>query len=68
MVKNPCPADGNSKREEIKQLIATLCKTYPHLKDYMLSALQNTAQYGLWDQKQAGGAPVPPSEEPHREG
>ena len=68
VVKNPCPADGNSKREEIKQLIATLCKTYPHLKDYMLSALQNTAQYGLWDQKQAGGAPVPPSEEPHREG
>lgn len=54
VVKNPCPADGNSKREEIKQLIATLCKTYPHLKDYMLSALQNTAQYGLWDQKQAG--------------
>ena len=68
VVKNPCPADGNSKREEIKQLIATLCKTYPHLKDYMLSALQNTAQYGLWDQNQAGGAPVPPSEEPHREG
>ena len=54
VVKNPCPADGNSKREEIKQLIATLCKTYPYLKDYMLSALQNTAQYGLWDQKQAG--------------
>lgn len=54
VVKNPCLADGNSKREEIKQLIATLCKTYPHLKDYMLSALQNTAQYGLWDQKQAG--------------
>ena len=57
VVKNPCPADGNSKREEIKALIASLCKTYPHLKDYMLSALQNTAQYGLWDQKQTGGAP-----------
>ena len=58
VVKNPCPADGNSKREEIKALIASLCKTYPHLKDYMLSALQNTAQYGLWDQRQAGGAPA----------
>jgi len=53
-VKNPCPADGNSKREEIKQLIATLCKTYPHLKDYMLAALQNTDQYGLWDTVQTG--------------
>ena len=63
VVKNPCPADGNSKREEIKALIASLCKTYPNLKDYMLSALQNTAQYGLWDQKQAGGAPAPETKE-----
>ena len=63
VVKNPCPADGNSKREEIKSLIASLCKTYPNLKDYMLSALQNTAQYGLWDQKQAGGAPAPETKE-----
>ena len=63
VVKNPCPADGNSKREEIKALIASLCKTYPHLKDYMLSALQNTAQYGLWDQKQAGGAPAQETKE-----
>ena len=54
VVHNPCPADGNSKREEIKELIRTLSKTYPHLKDYMLSALQNTDQYGLWDIKQAG--------------
>ncbi len=54
VVHNPCPADGNSKREEIKELIRTLSKTYPHLKDYMLSALQNTDQYGLWDVKQAG--------------
>ena len=67
VVKNPCPADGNSKREEIKELIASLCNTYPHLKDYMLSALQNTAQYGLWDQKQAGGAPAVPPQQPDKE-
>lgn len=54
LVKNPCPQDGHSKREEIKGLIATLTKTYPHLKDYMLSALQNTQQYGLWDVKKVG--------------
>ena len=53
-VTNPCPADGHSKREEIKQLIATLGKTYPHIKDYMLSALRNTDQYGLWDIVQSG--------------
>ena len=54
VVHNPCPADGHSKREEMKQLIRTLSKDYPHLKDYMLSALQNNNQYGLWDKKQTG--------------
>ena len=54
LVKNPCPADGHSKREEIKQLIRTLSKDYPQIKDYMLSALRNTDQYGLWDIVQAG--------------
>lgn len=60
VVKNPCPADGHTRREEIKELIKTLSKTYPQLKDYMLSALQNKEQYGLWDQKQVG-RPVEPS-------
>ena len=55
IVKNPCPADGHSKREEIKDLIRTLSKDYPNLKDYMLSALRNTDQYGLWDKKLVGG-------------
>ncbi len=54
LVKNPCPADGHSKREEIKQLIRTLSKDYPQIKDYMLAALRNTDQYGLWDIKKAG--------------
>lgn len=54
LVRNPCPADGHSKREEVKQLLATLSKTYPHLKDYLLAALKNTQQYGLWDIKKAG--------------
>ena len=54
VVKNPCPMDGHSQREEIKLLIASMCKTYPHLKDSMLSALKNSAQYGLWDEKKAG--------------
>jgi len=54
IVHNPCPADGHSKREEMKQLIRTLSKDYPHIKDYMLSALQNKQQYGLWDLKQTG--------------
>ena len=55
VVKNPCPADGHSKREEIKELIRTLSKDYPQVKDYMIAALRNTEQYGLWDKKLVGG-------------
>ena len=31
-----------------------MSKSYPHLKDYMLAALRNTEQYGLWDIVQSG--------------
>ena len=55
VVKNPCPADGHSKREEIKSLIRTLSRDYPQIKDYMIAALRNTDQYGLWDKKLVGG-------------
>lgn len=49
VVHNPCPANGNTKRQEMKELLATLCKTYPDLKERMLHALQDKEQYGLWD-------------------
>ena len=55
VIKNPCPADGHSKREEIKELIRTLSRDYPQVKDYMIAALRNTEQYGLWDKKLVGG-------------
>ena len=46
---NPCPANGHTKRQEMKELLATLSKTYPDVKEMMLSALQNEKQYGLWE-------------------
>ncbi len=49
VVKNPCPADGSTEREEAKALLDELCKKYPNARELMLSALRNTAQYGLWD-------------------
>ena len=54
VVTNPCPADGHTKREEMKELLKTLSRTYPRLREYMLMALQNTEQYGLWDKKIVG--------------
>ncbi len=49
IVHNPCPANGNTKRQEMKELLASLTKTYPHFKERMLHALQDKEQYGLWD-------------------
>ena len=54
VLKNPCPANGHTKREEMKELLAFLCKRYPNLKESMLSALKNEAQYGLWNRSGPG--------------
>ena len=48
VLENPCPANGHTKRQEMKELLATLCRRYPNAKEMMLSALQNDRQYGLW--------------------
>ncbi len=40
-VKNPCPADRHTKREEIKQLIKQLNNQYPSLKKRLFRAIQN---------------------------
>lgn len=49
VVKSPCPADGETRREEMKQLLDELCRRYPNARDQMLSALLNQDQYGLWN-------------------
>ena len=54
VVKNPCPADGHTARQEVKELLRTLTRQYPNLRTLMLSALRNREQYGLWDKKIAG--------------
>ncbi len=40
VVENRCPVDKNTKREEIKQLVYTLSKTYPDLKERIFGAMQ----------------------------
>jgi tRNA 2-thiocytidine biosynthesis protein TtcA len=48
VVKNPCPANGNTKRQEMKDLMKEMTSRYPQFKDYMLRALQDDEGYGLW--------------------
>ena len=40
VVHNPCPADGYTKRQEVKELIASLEVRYPKLKEHVFSSMQ----------------------------
>ena len=40
VVENRCPIDKSTKREEVKQLVFDLSKTYPELKERVFGAMQ----------------------------
>ena len=51
VVKSPCPADGYTKRQDMKELLDYICRRIPNAREQMLSALRNRDQYGLWDDR-----------------
>lgn len=51
VVPKNCPADGNTKREEIKQLIKTIKKQIPKSEERLLHAIQNRENFNLWFDK-----------------
>ena len=40
VVENPCPANGYTRRQEVKELLMELSKKYPRLKNYTFGAMQ----------------------------
>ena len=52
VVHNTCPLDGHSRRQEVKELLANLEKTYPDVKQKLFGAMQRYPLYGWRD----GGA------------
>lgn len=48
VVHNPCPANGASRRQEVKELIASLEQRYPGLRQKLFGAVQRYPLYG-WD-------------------
>lgn len=48
VVKNPCPVDGYTKREYIKQLIKTLGAESPGLRERLFHAIQSSSLKG-WE-------------------
>lgn len=50
IVKNPCLVDGNTKRQETKELLARLSKDYDHLQEKVFGAIQRSDLKG-WKQE-----------------
>lgn len=48
IVESTCPANGYTKRQEMKELLDHICRSIPNARQYMLHALQDSDQYGLW--------------------
>ena len=53
VVQNPCPANGETRRQEIKELLESLSARYPDLKQKLFGAMQRYPLYG-WDTENAG--------------
>ncbi|WP_125153365.1 ATP-binding protein [Clostridium rectalis] len=49
IIENPCPANGFTKRQYIKDLLYSLEKDIPGLKNHLLTSLTNTTQLSIWD-------------------
>lgn len=48
-VKNPCPQDGDSKRQKVRSLVARLSEMDPKIKSNIFAALSNIRQDYLLD-------------------
>ena len=49
IVESPCPIDGKTARQDVKELIAELSQKFPDLNERLLHALDTTETYNLWD-------------------
>ncbi len=51
VIKNLCPADGNTKRQYVKDLIRSISKDHPEAKERMYNAIINGKIYDWPDKK-----------------
>ncbi|MGM9988510.1 MAG: tRNA 2-thiocytidine biosynthesis TtcA family protein [Bacillaceae bacterium] len=48
IIKNPCPYDGHTTRQKMKELILSLTNENPNFKKNLFHALTNPQQVNLW--------------------
>ena len=51
VIKNPCPADGKTKRQEIKEYINEMNAKIPGFKKNIFGSLTNSEQMFIWDKE-----------------
>jgi tRNA(Ile)-lysidine synthase TilS/MesJ len=61
IVRNPCLANGSTKRQEVKELVAELSERYPRLKDYVFGSMQRLP-LPEWEPKELRRRPLPEEE------
>ena len=49
VVKNTCPADKHTKREEAKEILKEFDKNYPGARQKILTAITHPERYNLWE-------------------
>ena len=50
-LKNPCPYDGHTMRQEVKEHIADLNEKYPEVYEHLAAAMRCTDKQELWPDK-----------------
>ena len=50
-LKNPCPYDGHTMRQEVKEHIANLNEKYPEVYEHLAAAMRCTDKQELWPDK-----------------
>lgn len=48
ILKSPCPADGKTKRAEIRKFIVEQCENYPMLRDKVFTAIRTSKDMKGW--------------------
>ena len=51
IIENPCPADGKTNRQNIKELVSRLNKDMPGSKKNIFGALNNPDKIFIWDKE-----------------
>jgi tRNA(Ile)-lysidine synthase TilS/MesJ len=51
IVKNPCPANGFTQRQYIKDLLKDLHRDIPDIEQHILGAVMNVDQLNIWDKR-----------------